>query len=164
MDTEIITWIFLGAGILLMLVESFLPGGIAFILGLSSVLVATLRYVGLLEDPMAATITWVFLSIGLTLAIRPLLSKFFSGKTSFKYANEDFEAMDQIVEVIEPINELDDKGRIRFQGITWQARSVEGKIPAGSKVRIKYRENVTWIVEPYDAIDPGETDRIKLNT
>jgi membrane protein implicated in regulation of membrane protease activity len=51
--------------------------------------------------------------------------------------------MDQVVEVIEPVTDLNNSGRIRFQGISWQARSVEGEIPAGSQVRIKYRDNTT---------------------
>ncbi|HET8865088.1 MAG TPA: NfeD family protein [Gracilimonas sp.] len=153
MDSEILTWIFLIGGILLMLLEAVLPGGVAFLLGVSGLGVGALRYFGFLEDPFTATFVWLLMSTTLTIAIRPFINKYFKGESSYKLADEDYEAMDQVAEAIEPINELDNEGRIRFQGISWQARSLEGEIPAGVQVRIKYRDNTTWIVEPIDIID-----------
>ncbi|MBD3615243.1 MAG: NfeD family protein [Gracilimonas sp.] len=153
MDHEILTWIFLIGGVLLMILEAVLPGGIAFLLGITGIGVGVLRYFGFLEDPLTATFIWLFTSTILTIAIRPFINKYFKGESSYKLADEDYEAMDQIAEVIEPINDLDNEGRIRFQGISWQARSMEGKIPSGSQVRIKYRDNTTWIVEPADPIE-----------
>lgn len=153
MDGEILTWVFLIGGILLMVLETLLPGGVAFLLGLSGLGVGILRYFGFLADPFSATLVWLLSSTALTIAIRPLINRYFKGETSYKLADEDYEAMDQIVEVIEPINDLNNDGRIRFQGISWQARSMEGDIPAGVQVRIKYRDNTTWIVEPVDIID-----------
>lgn len=156
MDHEILTWIFLIGGVLLMILEAVLPGGIAFLLGITGIGVGVLRYFGFLEDPLTATFIWLFTSTILTIAIRPFINKYFKGESSYKLADEDYEAMDQIVEVIEPINDLDNEGRIRFQGISWQARSMEGEIPAGVQVRIKYRDNTTWIVEPVDAIESSK--------
>jgi len=153
MDSEILTWIFLIGGILLILLEAVLPGGVAILLGLSGLGVGIMRYFGFLEDPLTATFVWLFTSTVMTIAIRPFINKYFKGESSYKLADEDFEAMDQVVEVTEPINEFDNEGRIRFQGISWQARSLEGDIPAGVQVRIKYRDNTTWIVEPVDLID-----------
>lgn len=153
MDSEILTWIFMIGGVLLILLEAILPGGVAFLLGLTGLGVGILRYFGFLEDPFTATFIWLFTSTILTIAIRPFFNKYFKGESSYKLADEDYEAMDQIVEVLEPINDLDNEGRIKFQGISWQARSMEGEIPAGVQVRIKYRDNTTWIVEPLDAID-----------
>ncbi|NBC66266.1 MAG: NfeD family protein [Bacteroidetes bacterium] len=157
MDGELITWIFLIGGIVLMLLEALIPGGVTFILGFSGLAVGVFRYLGFLEDPFTATFTWLFSSMALTILIRPFIKKYFPGETSFKFADEDYEAMDQVVDVVEPINEFDSSGRIRYQGISWQARSMEGKIPIGTKVRIKYRENTTWIVEPVDRLDPQKT-------
>ncbi len=157
MDGEWITWGFLIGGIVFMLLEALIPGGVTFVLGLSGLAVGILRYLGFLEDPFTATFTWLFSSMALTILIRPFIKKYFPGETSYKFADEDYEAMDQIVEVLEPINEFNNDGRIRFQGISWQARSMEGKIPVGTRVRIKYRENTTWIVEPVDSLDPQKT-------
>jgi membrane protein implicated in regulation of membrane protease activity len=157
MDGEILTWIFLVGGILLMILEALLPGGVAFLLGISGLGVGVLRYFGFLEDPFTATLIWLLSSTALTIAIRPFINKYFKGESYTKLADEDYEAMDQIVEVTEPVNDITNEGRIRFQGISWQARSMEGKIPAGTQVRIKYRDNTTWIVEPVDELDTSST-------
>lgn len=157
MDGEILTWVFLVGGILLMISEALVPGGVAFLLGLTGLAVGALRFFGFLEEPTAAIFTWLFASTAFTIMIRPFIKKYFPAETSFKYADEDYEAMDQVVEVLEPINDIDNSGRIRYQGISWQARSIEGEIPAGVQVKIKYRDNTTWIVEPVDFLDSGKT-------
>jgi hypothetical protein len=36
---------------------------------------------------------------------------------------------------------------------------MEGEIPAGAEVRIKYRESTTWIVEAIDPIEPSGTQQ-----
>lgn len=153
MDGEVITWIFLIGGIVLMLLEALVPGGVTFLLGFSGLTVGILRYFGFLQDPFTATFAWLLSSMALTVLIRPFIKKYFPGDTFSKFADEDYEAMDQIVQVVEPINDEDNSGRIRYQGISWQARSLQGNIPVGSRVRIKYRENTTWIVEPVNPLD-----------
>lgn len=153
MDAETLTTIFVIGGIALMLIETLIPGGVSFFLGVSGLLVGVIRWMGFLEEPITAVMTWLFTSVALILAMRPLLMKYWGGESSYKLANEDVEAMDQIVDVIEPVNADDSSGRIRFQGISWQAKTIEGKIPAGSKAKIRYRDNVTWIVEPVDELE-----------
>lgn len=163
MDNELLTWIFMVGGVLLILLEAVLPGGVAFLLGLSGIGVGVFRYFGFLEDPLTAVFAWLFSSTIMTIAIRPFINKYFKGESSYKFADEDYEAMDKIVDVIEPINDLTNSGRIRFQGISWQARSLDGDIPVGMQVRIKYRENTTWIVESVDYLDSGKNQRKELN-
>lgn len=153
MDGETLTTIFFIGGLILMIIETLIPGGVSFFLGFSGILVGALRWLGILEDPATSIITWLFTSVALILVMRPLLMKYWGGESSYKLANEDVEAMDEIVDVIEPVNADDHSGRIRFQGISWQAKTIEGKIPAGSKAKIRYRDNVTWIVEPVDEIE-----------
>lgn len=161
MEADLLTWIFMIGGVLLIFLEAIMPGGIAFLLGVSGVGVGVVRYFGFLDDPLTAVIVWLLSSTVMTIAIRPFINKYFKGESSYKFADEDYEAMDQVVEVIEPVNDLDDEGRIRFQGISWQARSVEGNIPSGSHVRIKYRDNTTWVVEKIDSLDSPD---IQLKT
>jgi len=162
MDGEMLTWIFLIGGIILMVLETVLPSGMALILGFSGLLVGILRFMGLLADPTTATLAWFLTSLVLTVGALPFIKKYFGGETSYKVADEDYEAMDQIVDVVEDINDLNNEGRIRYQGISWQARTIEGDVPAGSQVRIKYRDNTTWIVEPVNRIDnSNEKKRLK---
>jgi membrane protein implicated in regulation of membrane protease activity len=71
--------------------------------------------------------------------------------------------MDQIVDVIEDINEDDNSGKIRFDGTSWRARSLDGTIKAGEKVRIRYRENITWIVEAVGVKEPSKEQLRNLN-
>jgi len=157
-----LTWIFLIGGIILMVLETVIPSGMALILGFSGLLVGILRFLGMLNDPTTATLAWFITSVVLTVGALPFIKKYFGGEATFKYADEDYEAMDQIVDVVEDINDLNNEGRIRYQGISWQARTLEGDAPAGSQVRIKYRDNTTWIVEPVDPMElPQERQRLK---
>ena len=149
MDPEIITWIFFLGGLLLMLIETVVPGGIAFFLGAGGLVIAALRAVGLLVDPLTAILTWVFLSTGLTIALRPIAMRYFGGDISMKMTDEDAEAMGQAVKVIEAVGE-EQPGRIRFRGAEWDARTIDGRLPKGATAQILYRDNLTWIVEPTD--------------
>jgi inner membrane protein len=154
MEPETLTWLFLIGGTLLMIAELALPGGVAFFLGVSGVTVGLLRLVGLLSEPVSATAAWLLISVGLTIAIRPFIKKYFKPETSFKIADEDYEAMDKIAVVTEDLSDKDNSGRIRFGGATWQARSMDGRVEAGKEVVIRYRENTTWVVEPVQGSDP----------
>lgn len=136
-----------------MILETLIPGGVSFFLGVGGLIVGLLRWMEIISSPATSIITWLFTSVALILAMRPLLKKYWGGESSYKLANEDIEAMDEVVEVIEPVNASDHTGRIRFQGISWQAKTLEGEIPAGAKAKIRYRDNVTWIVEPVDEIE-----------
>ncbi len=156
MDPEILTWIFLVGGIILMLLEFVLPGGVAFFLGLSGVSIGVVRFFGLLGDPVWAVTAWLLTSVGLTIAIRPFIKKYFKPESYTKIADEDYEAMDQVAVVVREINEEDNSGRIRFDGATWNARSMKGRIQAGREVAIRYRDNTTWVVEAIDAYDPTD--------
>lgn len=154
MDGESLTWIFIIGGFILMILELMIPGGVAFFLGLSGLGVGVLRFLGLLSDPVAAISAWLLASVGLTIAIRPFIKKYLKPETSYKLADEDYEAMDQVAIVTEELNEVDNSGRIRFDGVTWQARSIQGRVMPGKQVAIRYRENTTWVVESLEGSEP----------
>lgn len=133
-----------------MILETVLPSGVALFLGFSGLTVGIIRWFGLLSDPLSAIFVWLTLSVALTILIRPFIKKYLKGERSFKFADEDYEAIDQVVDVVETVNDSDNSGRIRFQGISWQARTIDGTLEPGTKARISYRENTTWIVEKAD--------------
>lgn len=159
MDAELLTWAFLLGGVLLMILETVLPGGVAFFLGVGGLLTAGLRLLGLVSDPVVSVLVWMFVSTGLTIALRPLAVRYLGGDFSLAMTDEDAEAMGQTVTVVEPVD-AESKGRIRFRGATWDARTTEGRLPKGAEARILYRDNLTWIVEPTDhaAIDEEFSD------
>lgn len=152
LDPILLTWLFVFGGLALMVLETLIPGGVAGFLGLGGLVVAGLRAFGLLADPLTALITWVFLSTGLTIALRPLAMRFVQGDISLALTNEDAEAMGQTVTVVEPVGE-EEAGRIRFRGASWDARTVEGHLPKGAEAKLLYRDNLTWIIEPADHAD-----------
>lgn len=152
LDPSLLTWAFVVGGLLLMVVETIIPGGVAGFLGLGGLVIAGLRAVGLLLDPWTAIITWVFLSVGFTIALRPLAMRFVQGEMSLALTDEDAEAMGEIVKVVEEVGE-EDAGRIRFRGASWDARTVEGRLPKGAEAKLLYRDNLTWIVEAADDSD-----------
>ena len=159
MDAELLTWAFFLGGVLLMILETVLPGGVAFFLGVGGLLTGGLRLLGLVSDPVVSVLVWMFVSTGLTIALRPLAVRYLGGDFSLAMTDEDAEAMGQTVTVVEPVDE-ESKGRIRFRGATWDARTTEGRLPKGAEARILYRDNLTWIVEPTDhsAIDEEFSD------
>lgn len=159
MDSEMLTWLFIGGGIILMILEAVLPGGVALFLGFSGLTVGIMRWLGFLTNPLTAIFVWLTLSVALTILIRPFIKKYLKGERSYKFADEDYEAIDQVVEVIETVNDSDNSGRIRFQGISWQARTIDGTLEPGTKARISYRENTTWIVEKADSVSETPTER-----
>ena len=79
LDPTLLTWLFFAGGVLLMLLETLVPGGIAFFLGLGGIVIAALRAVGLVIDPVTAFFGWVFLSTALTIVLRPLALRYFGG-------------------------------------------------------------------------------------
>ena len=163
MDADILTWIFLAGGLLLMILEFALPGGVAFFLGFSGLIVGVLRFFDVITSTGGSIAAWMILSVGLTIAIRPFIKKYLKPESSFKYADEDYEAMDQIAEVIEDVTDYDNSGKIRFDGTPWRAKSLEGTIKAGEKVRIRFRENTTWIVEAEGVREPSKEQLKNLN-
>ncbi len=152
LDPPLLTWAFVVGGALLMLIEAVVPGGIAFFLGIGGVVVGGLRALGLLVDPLSSVVTWVFLSTGLTIALRPLMLRFVQGDVSLAMTDEDAEAMGETVTVVEAVGP-ESPGRIRFRGATWDARTLEGRLPDGAEAQLLYRDNLTWVVEPADHAD-----------
>jgi membrane protein implicated in regulation of membrane protease activity len=152
LDPTLLTWIFFVGGLLLMLLETLVPGGVAFFLGIGGITVAGLRLVGLLADPVTATIAWIFLSTGLTIALRPIALRYVGGDSSVAVTDEDAEAIGEHVLVVEPVTE-EKPGRIRFRGSEWDARSIDGPLSKGTQAKILYRDNLTWIIEPTDAAE-----------
>jgi membrane protein implicated in regulation of membrane protease activity len=152
LDPALLTWAFVVGGLLLMMLETVVPGGVAGFLGLGGLVIAGLRAVGLLVDPWTAILTWIFLSVGLTIALRPLAMRFVRGEVSLSLTDEDAEAMGQTVQVVEEVGE-EEPGRIRYRGAEWDARTVEGRLPKGAEATLLYRDNLTWIVEAADDSD-----------
>lgn len=150
MDGFNLEWILYGLGILLMLAEIIIPGGIVGLLGLNALITGLLVQFGIIQTIPVTLLTWFGLSLSSYLVLRPTLTRLLGGESSYKLPLEELDEMDKEVEVVETVASDHKNGRIRFQGISWTATCLEGEIPAGSKAIIKFRDNLTYVVEPLD--------------
>lgn len=146
-----------------MILEFAFPSGLALFLGFSGLSVGVLRFLGILTGTGSSIAAWLLLSVALTIVIRPFIKKYFKAESYFKLADEDYEAMDQVVEVVETVTDNDNSGKIRLNGTNWRARSLDGEIKPGQKVRLRYRENTTWIVESIGIKEPSQEQLRNLN-
>jgi inner membrane protein len=151
MDAGTLFWIWLIAGGVLMISELAIPGLITFFLGLSALLVSLGYKTGLLDGIIPGFTAWFVTSLFSVFVLREFAKKMFSGESHRKQVNEDLDAFGEIVEVLEDISVENEVGRIRFRGTSWQATTTVPLIKSGSKAKIVARDNLVWIVEPFEA-------------
>ena len=152
MDPVTIT--FLVVGVLLIASEALHPSLVQVFFGAAALLVAGLRALGVVDSVSTALVLWGFTSLGLTLPLRPVLKRYFkTGEVKHDLSHEDKDAMGEIVEVLEAIDDTGPPGRIRFQGTTWSAQCVDGNIPKGGRARLVYKDKLVWIVESVSALE-----------
>ncbi len=146
------TLAFLVGGALLIASELIVPSLFTVFLGVAALMTAGLRGVGLVESVPISFLIWSVISLGLVLPFRPLVQKFLpGGKSDVKKDRTDVEhdrdSMGELVDVVDDVSEEHDRGRIRFQGTTWQARMVTGSLKKGERAQLVYREGSIWMIE-----------------
>ena len=141
-------------GVALMLLEFIIPGGIVFFLGLGATLVSVLLYAGLIDGWLQAFTTWFIGSLALLFGLRGVVQKIIPAEVEKGKTDEDLDAYNHVVEVAEAIP-ANGEGRIVFRGSTWAARNYHGDQPVekDGRVRIVFRDNLVWVVEPIDPTD-----------
>lgn len=148
---ELFTLWFIG-GVLLMLLEFVIPGGIIFFLGLGATGVALLLYAGLIEGWLQAFTAWFIGSLVLLFGLRGLVQKLIPAQIERGKTDEDLDAYDQQAQVLERIP-AGGEGRIDFRGSTWKAKNYheDRDLEPGTPVRIVFRDNLVWTVEALDS-------------
>ncbi len=145
---ETITWIWFGGGVLLLAIELFFPHLIVCFLGGAAIVVAALRWLGLIPGFVESFAVWLVTSVVLLVGLRHFLVKWLPSESSVGITDEDVDAVGTIVEVVETVSEAD-QGRIRFGGTTWPAVSSSGTLLPGQKAKLLYRNNLVWVVESH---------------
>jgi len=153
MDPMTITYIWLISGVVMMLSEIGVPGFIIGFVGLAAVLVGGLRWIGWLSHLGLSFLLCGVFSVLMIVALRKVAVRLVPSESHRENIDEDIDALDQEVEVVEVCNDHEATGRIRYQGTTWAAMTLEGEIPAGTKARLLYRDNLAWIIEPLNTAD-----------
>ena len=134
-------------GLVLMLVELVIPGGIIVFLGTSAVAVALTLQFGLIDNWMHAFTLWFILSIVLLIAFRGISQRLVGGDSVVENTDENLDVFGQVVEVVATIGPGNKKGRIVFQGTSWTALGDGSEILEGETVKIICRENISYVVE-----------------
>ncbi len=150
MNNETITWIWLIAGVLLMLSEFLVPGLVVIFLGFAAILIALARWMGLINSLLDSFTYWFVLTVAIILTLRGFVARFASGDATSNPSDENEEAYGKIVKVTEEVDSNHDEGRIQFRGTTWKARCDFGWAIPGQQVQIVRRENLVWIVHPIE--------------
>jgi len=145
------TWIWFIVGVLLIVIELFLPHFVVIFFGAAAILVAVLQWIGLLDSFTASLVVWFVLSVFFLLTLRRALKRWLPSESSFQTTDEDADAVGQLVEVVSAVG-AETQGRIRFRGTSWPAICRERTLEPGEKAKLLYRDNLVWIVEPLHAL------------
>ena len=134
-------------GLVLMLAELVIPGGIVVFIGLACLITAGALFLGLISG-FASTITlWAITTIVLLLAFRNVAQKLVGGDTSVANTDEDMDIYGKTAKVLETIGPGEKQGRVEFQDTSWLAIADGTVIEAGEDVTIVCRDNIALVVE-----------------
>jgi membrane protein implicated in regulation of membrane protease activity len=131
--------------IALMLLEFVLPGGVAFAFGLSLAILVFADYLGFHFSLIDSFL------IGCSISLVWICIVMISSKYIFKSLEEKkdmqghFEWLES-VKVLEKIEAGHSRGRVFFQGTSWNATCQKGSFAKGDKVQIIQKENLTFVV------------------
>ncbi|MCH1920847.1 NfeD family protein [Shewanella sp. A3A] len=141
------------AGVVLMLAELIIPGGIVVFLGAACLIVAAALWLGLISGIAQAFTLWFIASIVLLLAFRQVTQKLVGGDSHVDNTDEELDIYNQVAVVKQTIGPGEQLGRVNFQGADWPALGDGSQIVAGSRVRVVCRENIALVVEPLAETD-----------
>jgi membrane protein implicated in regulation of membrane protease activity len=144
-ETDVTLWG--SAGLVLMLAEIIIPGGIIIFLGISAFLVAACLQFGLIDSWVHAFTLWFISSLVLLLLFRNLTQKMVGGDSNVANTDEEFDLFGKEVTVTDVIGPGNQMGRVQYQGTTWSALGDGSVIEAGTRAKIICRENISLVVE-----------------
>jgi len=143
------------SGLILMFAELVIPGGIIIFLGGGGLVVALGIWLGLVTDWVSALTLFFISSLGLIVSLRSFIVKYAGGDSSKSNTLEILDAFGEVVKVVDTIGPGEKSGRIQFRDTQWAALSDGSEILKGASARIIAIENVSYIVEKFNA---AETD------
>ncbi|MXR67862.1 NfeD family protein [Shewanella sp. JBTF-M18] len=141
-------FIWIAVGLVLMLAEIILPGGIVIFLGAACLVVAGALTLGWVEGFVQALTLWFITAIVLLLAFRQVTQRLVGGDSHVDNTDEEFDLYNQVAVVKAAIGPAQQQGRVEFQGSEWPALGDGSEIPVGARVRVICRDNIALVVEP----------------
>lgn len=150
MNTDWQTLLWLALGLILALSEFAVPGLVVVFLGVGALVVALLRWLGIVTTLPASLMTWIAASVASAMVLRGWLLRLFPPDTSHNPYHPDLDAVGEEVEVMETVRATDQLGRVKVRGTTWSATSVGPVIAAGGRARLVARHDLVWTVAPLE--------------
>ncbi|WCL47867.1 NfeD family protein [Leptospira sp. GIMC2001] len=148
LSPEYLPWIWIAAGVLLMVSEFVVPGMFVIFIGFGAIvtgLISLIIPIGMTEKLVILTVTSI---VSILVGSAFIKNIFPSTITKNDLIKDDFR--NEIVPVISDIMVNQKGGRVKFQGTEWDAMSQTVRIPKGERVRIISRDNLTFYVEQLD--------------
>jgi membrane protein implicated in regulation of membrane protease activity len=143
--------VWLMAGIVLVLAELIIPGGVVVFLGFACLVVAAAVSLGLVSTWVSALTLFFISSLVLVVTLRSFFMRYAGGDFSRGNTIEILDDIGQLVPVVTTIGPGQKRGSIEYHGTRWKALSDGQKIEAGDVVQIVGRDNVSYIVEPLNS-------------
>ena len=145
--TDQIYLYWLVGGALLIVLEFFIPGAVVIFFGLGALITGLVVYLDLISELYVQFLFWIAASMGLTLLLRQQIMRIFPPIEKDDFVDENEELKGKQVLVLETIRPSSDEGRIRYQGTSYKARSVDREIPKGEMAEIVERNNLLFVVK-----------------
>lgn len=148
MEPILIFWLVVGG--LLLLGELLLPAFILIFYSVAAFITAGLVYTDIAVGWPQAIGAFILISLIMLLIGQLTLGRMF--RAEIKTVEDDHETRHygQLVRVTKTISPENDEGRIRYDGTTWPATSIESIIPAGGEAVIQYEHNSVYLVRGTD--------------
>ncbi len=130
----------MGVGFALVLAEVLMGNFILFFLGLASIITGVALWLGMPADNGIPFLLFAVLSIALLVGLRSRMRNLAVGDVASSSIDEDFIGRDVQIESGFDVNSPG-RGRVSYRGASWNAKSDQPHLPAGSFATIKSRES-----------------------
>ena len=134
-------------GVILMVLELVIPGGIVIFLGGACLITAASLQFGFIEGTVQALTLWFITSIILLISFRQVVQKLVGGETTKANTDEVLDVYGKTAIVTETIGPGEKPGRVQFQETSWQAIADGQQIQSGETVTVICQDNISLLVE-----------------
>lgn len=134
-------------GLILIIAELIIPGGIVILLGSACLIVAVAVALGIVEGLVQSLTLWFITSMVLLLVFRQLTQKLVGGDAHIDDPDEELAIFNKEAIVKKTIGPGQKLGRVEFQGTEWPALGDGSEIMENETVRVICRENISLVVE-----------------
>jgi membrane protein implicated in regulation of membrane protease activity len=135
-----------GLGVVLFVLEIFVPGFVLFFFALGAMITFVLDLMGVLTGLNSQILCFVLSSLASLIFLRKYFIKIFKGKKDNLHLHND-ELTGKTGVCIEDIIPNEPKGKVEVNGTFWNA-TADSHITKGSLVIVEYRKDLKLIVKP----------------